>query len=123
MARRAVIASKQYRAENDVLRFWLSEGAYSKEVPRRYSRETTVDGTLLSDYGLHEGDRVITAGRIKLSESELNTLRYMQADNTNDYTFSDGVNLWEVILRSIIVDGRGSHSVVAVTMDVIEKVI
>ena len=121
--RRAVIASKKYRAENDVLRFWLSEGAYSKETPRRFARESTVDGTLVSDYGFHEGDRVIVAGSIKLTESELNTLRDMQADNTNDYTFSDGVNLWEVLLRSIAVDSRGSHSVVAVTMDVIEKVV
>jgi hypothetical protein len=123
MARKAVIASKQYKSEHDVLGFWLAEGAYSKEVPRRFARESTVEGALLSDYGFHEGDRVLVAGSIRLSESQLITLRDMQADNTNDYTFSDGVNLWEILLRSIIVDPRGSHSVVAITMDVVEKVV
>lgn len=123
MARKGAITSKQFRSANYSLRFWIDEAGYVKDAPRRFSKETTVDGTLISDYGFHEGDRVLTVGNVKLSESEVTALRDMQADNTNDYMFSDGVNLWEVLLRSVTIASIGSHSIVSVTMNVVEKVV
>ena len=123
MARKGVIASKEFKSEDSVLRFWIDESGYAKDTPRRYSKETTVDGTLISDYGFHDGDRVLTVGNIKLEESEVTTLRNMQSDNVNDYMFSDGVNLWEVLLRNIVIASIGSHSIVSVTMNVVEKVV
>ena len=123
MGRRGVIASKQYRTEHNVLRFWIHEGAYDRETPRRFSLETTVDGTLLSDYGFHEGDRLIIVGNVKLTNEQLITLRNMQADNDYDYMFSDGINLWEVLLQRITVQQKGNHGVAAITMNVVEKVV
>jgi hypothetical protein len=121
--RTAVISCKTFLAQDYILRFLLDEGNYRTDVERRVQSDATIEGSVISDFGFHEGDRVISAGNLNLTQSQLDTLRAMQEDRDNDYEFSDGVNVWEVVVRSLTPNARGNRYRTTIVMNVVEKVV
>lgn len=120
---RGVITSKNLKSENNELRFWISDRAYSKAAQRRAKAEMTTAGGLVEDFGFYETDRILSVGNVKLSLAQYETLEAMQEDNVNPYEFSDGINVWEVVIRSIEKESRGNHYLTTIVMLPVEKVV
>jgi len=120
---RGVITSKNLKSENNELRFWISDRAYSKAAQRRTSVKATTAGGLVEDFGFYETYRILSIGNIRLSLDQYVTLEAMQEDNVNPYEFSDGINVWEVVIRSIEKESRGNHYLTTIVMLPVEKVV
>jgi len=69
---------------------------------RRVSHEATIDGdTIIQDFGVDEPDRVMSPIFI-CDQSGVEKIETIQKDTDHDWYYSDGINIWRVIIRNSV---------------------
>lgn len=99
---KGAIVSIEKRSAGNILIFDVDETNYSPEASRVITKDTALDGTVLTtNWGYSQGSRTISLGNIILSQTDYDILIAMKEDNNYDFLFGYLDNLWAVVIRGV----------------------
>jgi hypothetical protein len=96
----ASITSKESRDDGSIIQFNIDHSNYDNNSRRVLTRAKMLDNsTVLTDWGFSEGDRIISITNIVMDETSYLILESMKEDNSNNFYFSYGTDIWNAVLE------------------------